>query len=174
MYIGKKISSVVLISLVLSLNVKGSVGATGFFRGLFSKNSSGASSNDSLNSRILSSSFKVGNISVGSDENKNQKLCLLDNLKAGLEDNLDIKSSTFGSLLKLEPDYFWRNENGDRVYGYSGYGIKVKVKTNDNGVVTSTSIKTDSLKYKKDFLTNMGSIKENKSGLSGGFKSSGH
>lgn len=106
---------------------------------------------------------------MGSDDNRNQKLCLLDNLKADLENDLDVKSSIFISLFKNGPDYFWRKENGTMIYAYSGDGIRVKVKTNDNGVVTSTSIKTESLNYTKDFLTNTGGIKENKSGLRDGF-----
>lgn len=172
MYIGKKIGGIMLISLALSLNIEGSVGATGFLRGLFLKGSgksNGSSSQASLNSKVLSSSLKISNVRVGSDSNKNQKLCLLDSLKAGLEKDLDVNSDIFTGLLRNEPDYFCRNNNGYRVYRYNGDRISVKVKTNDNGVVTSTSIKTNNLKYTKDFLTNTGGIKENKSGLRDGF-----
>ena len=98
-------------------------------------------------------------------------MCLLDKVKSDLERNLDVNSHTFGSLLSSEPDSFERKQDGSRFYGYNGDGINVKVQTNDNGVVTSTSIKTKDLIYTKDFSTNSGSITENKYGLRDIFES---
>lgn len=166
----KKINRILFASLVLTLNLQTTAGATGLFRKLFTRNTTGTTNmrhqsigDLGLNSRSKSTSLKMDSFKLSTKDELDNRNILIGSIKQDLERNLDINQNLFTKLIAYEPDSSQRVGNG-RVHKYEDGDTSIVVTTDENGIVTSTNIVTSALIYEKDFVTNTGKIRENNLG----------
>lgn len=166
----KKINRILFASLVLTLNLQTTAGATGLFRKLFTRNTTGTTNmrhqsigDLGLNSRSKSTSLKMDSFKLSTKDELDNRNILIGSIKQDLERNLDINQNLFTKLIAYEPDSSQRVGSG-RVHKYEDGDVKIIVNTDENGIVTGTNVRTSILLYDKDFITNTGKIKENNLG----------
>lgn len=163
----KKINRILFASLVLTLNIPTAAGATGFFRRLFTRNTTGTTNvthqsigDLGLNSKPKSTSLKMDSFKLSTKDELENRNILIGNIKDDLHRNLDINQIFFTKLITYEPDSSQRVGSG-RVHKYEDGDVKIIVNTDENGIVTGINVRTSILLYDKDFITNTGKIKEN-------------
>lgn len=163
----KKINRILFASLVLTLNIPTAAGATGFFRRLFTRNTTGTTNvthqsigDLGLNSKPKSTSLKMDSFKLSTKNELENRNILIEDIKDDLHRNLDINQNFFTKLITYEPDSSQRVGSG-RVHKYEDGDVKIIVNTDENGIVTGINVRTSILLYDKDFITNTGKIKEN-------------